>query len=212
MQRSRQYVVASPGRTGANFFTKDQVMQHSFKCLLISLLPLSQVGCTPSNHDAPTSAPSDSGRFWMTDHEVGAEHLYGAVTQSSLEEKVQWHLTLSCSPENLGVEIEAPTEHIMPVLLPGTLGRRADVSYRFGDDKPVSGLWQIDLRKRSVFLEGADAERFVAEMERNNQLTIRVNYAHRQFTIAGTRDVVHTMRRNCTVMNASMILASVPAS
>src|SRR4051794_30871840 len=71
---------ASPGRTGANFFTKDQVMQHSFKCLLISLLPLSQVGCTPSNHDAPTSAPSDSGRFWMTDHEVGAEHLYGAVT------------------------------------------------------------------------------------------------------------------------------------
>ena len=131
----------------------------------------------------------------MTDHEVGAEHLYGAVTQSSLEERtVASHTFLQ--PRNLGVEIEAPTEHIMPVLLPGTLGRRADVSYRFGDDKPVSGLWQIDLRKRSVFLEGADAERFVAEMERNNQLTIRVNYAHRQFTIAGTRDVVHTMRRN----------------
>ena len=52
----------------------------------------------------------------MTDHEVGAEHLYGAVTQSSMEEKVQWHLTLSCSPENLGVEIEAPTEHIMTLI------------------------------------------------------------------------------------------------
>jgi len=144
--------------------------------------------------------------------EDGAERAKSAVRRSSDEEKVQWHLTLTCSPYNLGVEIEAPSEHIMPVLLPGTLGRRADVTYRFGDQKPVNGLWQMDLRKRSVFLEGEDAERFLAELQRNSHLTIRVNYAHRQFSIAGTHEAVHTMRRSCTVMEASMRLGSVPAS
>lgn len=134
------------------------------------------------------------------------------MQRSSDDEKIQWHLTLTCRPDKLGVEIEAPSEHIMPVMLPGELGRRTNVSYRFGNDDPVAGLWQIDSRKRAVYLEGEDAERFMSRMAENNRLVIQVNFTHRNFNIVGTDAVLHYMRRTCGVRNASATWNSQPAS
>jgi hypothetical protein len=188
-------------------------MQHSLKWIAISLISLSQIGCVPSGHDLPTASAHSGTQTWSAARGFVEYRGAPAMKRSSDDEKIQWHLTLTCSQTSVGVEIEAPSEHIMPVLLPGDLGRRANVSYRFGNDNPVTGLWQIDLQKRAVFLEGEDAERFMSLMAENNRLAVQVNYTHRNFNILGTGEVLHKMRGNCRLMDeASVTLTSQPAS
>ena len=126
-------------------------MQHTAKCALVSLLPLFQLGCAPPSHDQSSRVSSGSPQFWKSVHDAKGEYPGPVLTRSSEDEKVQWHLTLICNPNSVSVEIAAPSEYIMPVLLPGALGRRADVSYRFEDEKPVASLWQIDPHRRPSF-------------------------------------------------------------
>jgi hypothetical protein len=188
-------------------------MRHFLKWIAISLLSLSQIGCVPSGHDLPKTSAHGGMQAWAPSRDFVEYRGAPAMKRSSDDEKIQWHLTLTCTASSVGVEIEAPSEHIMPVLLPGDLGRRANVSYRFGNDNPVTGLWQIDLRKRAVFLEGEDAKRFMSLMAENIRLAVQVNYTHRNFNILGTGEAIRKMHGNCGLMDAaSVTLTSQPAS
>jgi len=154
---------------------------------------------------------SGSPQFWKSVHDAKGEYPGPVLTRSSEDEKVQWHLTLICTPNSVSVEIAAPSEYIMPVLLPGALGRRADVSYRFEDEKPVASLWQIDPHRRAVFLKGKDAELFMSEIALNSRLVVHLNHRYREFNIVGTSEAIVNMRHACHVMDVSRTFDSLLA-